>query len=245
MAAFELAVQDPDGVAVAARIGADRVELCTALAIGGVTPSAALIESAVAVPLGPPVHVLVRPRGGGFTYDEAEVALTVRDAAHAVRLGAAGVVVGGVRDGRVDEELVRRVRDAVGGRPVTFHRAFDVLPEQERALEQLVALGVRRVLTSGGADAAGDALPRLAALAAIAGDRIEVMAGSGVRADLVPDLLATGVHAVHASAKRLVEEGDGVALGSASGPGRLMREVTDEAEARRIAIAVRGAEASA
>src|SRR5690242_13232134 len=108
MVAFELAVQDAHGVAVAARLAVDRIELCSALPLGGVTPSLGFVEAAVGTPGMPAVHVLVRPRPGGFDYDAAEVATIVADVRHAVRAGAAGVVVGGVRGGKVDAELTAR-----------------------------------------------------------------------------------------------------------------------------------------
>lgn len=244
MIAFELAVQDLDGIAVAARVGADRIELCSALAVGGVTPSTALVEAAVGAPGVPPVHVLVRPRAAGFEYTPDEVALAVREVAHVVRAGASGVVIGGTRNGRVDEALVRASVDAAEGREVTFHRAFDTVDDLDAALETLVTLGVARILTSGGADRADQAVPVLARLAAAAGDRLDVMAGSGVTAGTVPALVGAGVHAVHASAKRLVHEGVGVALGSAASDGAVTREVTDEAEARRILAAIRTAHGS-
>src|ERR1700712_3660774 len=103
MVDFELAVQDVHGLTVAARLRVDRIELCSALPVGGLTPSLGLIETAVATPGMPPVHVLVRPRPGGFGYEPDEVALILRDARHALAAGAAGVVVGGVRSGRVDD----------------------------------------------------------------------------------------------------------------------------------------------
>ncbi len=230
--AFELAVQDPHGVAVAARLGVDRVELCAALPLGGVTPSRALIELAAAG--GPPAHVLVRPRPGGFDYEPQEASLIVADVRHALAAGAAGVVVGGVRDGVVDDDLTGRVVDAAAGAPVTFHRAFDTLADPAAAVETLVKLGVRRILTAAGPTTVGDALPALAALVRTAAGRIEIMAGGGVRPALVGPLLRTGVDAVHASAKRVVAETSGVTLGSAAPVGGSGRETTDEREAARI-----------
>ena len=235
--AFELAVQDPEGIAIAARLGVDRIELCSALPLGGVTPSLALIEAATAA--GVPVHVLVRPRPGGFEYTPDEAGIIVRDVRHARAAGAAGVVIGGVRDGRVDDDLVRRVIDASDGGTVTFHRAFDTLPDPGAALDELVALGVHRVLTSGGRTSAADSLPGLADLAKTAAGRIEIMAGGGIRPDLVEAIVGTGVDAVHASAKRIVADASGVELGTAS-PGGTGWETTDEAEAGRILTALRG-----
>lgn len=228
MVAFELAVQDAYGLAVAARAGVDRIELCSALPLGGVTPSLGFIEAAVATPGIPPVHVLVRPRPGGFEYSPDEVATTLSDVRHAIAAGASGVVIGGVREGRVDVDLVSRIVDT--GAEVTFHRAFDTLASPGEAIDDLVELGVRRILTSAGATSVADALPALARLVTEAAGRIEVMAGGGVRPEVVAAIVRTGVPAVHASAKRTLPGSGGVSLGTADAG----RETTDEAEVARI-----------
>ncbi len=229
MIAFELAVQDAPGLRIATRSGVDRVELCSALALGGVTPSFALIEAAVSTPEAPPAHVLVRPRTGDFDYSPDEVALIVRDVEHAVAAGAAGVVIGGVRAGRLDEALVERVVEAAGGASVTFHRAFDLLAEPEKAIEALHALGVRRVLTAGGPTTVGDDLPALARLVAAADGRLEIM-----------PLVRLGVAAVHASAKHTVPDAAALTLGTAA-QGQSGRETTDEHEVARMLAALRAA----
>lgn len=238
---LEIAVQDPEGVAAAVAGGADRVELAAALALGGLTPSPGLTAAAVAA--GIPVHVLVRPRDGGFAYTSAEKALLLDDVRRALDLGARGVVVGSVMDDAVDAALVAAVRRAVGTGEVTFHRAFDTLANRAAALEQLVDLGVDRILTSGGASRAADACDELARLVERSAGRIQVMAGAGVDADCVGDLLATGVAAVHASAKGTVHEVQAVRLGSAAGAGASTREVTDEAQVRALRAAVDAANA--
>jgi copper homeostasis protein len=239
MVAFELAVQDTHGLAVAARLGADRIELCSALPLGGVTPSLAFIEAAVGTAGIPPVHVLVRPRPGGFEYSRGEADLIVRDVRHAVGAGAAGVVVGALRDGRVDAELIGRIVELAP--EVTFHRAFDTLAEPHAALELLADLKVRRVLTSAGAARVADALGVLAGLVAAAGGRIEIMAGGGVLPSAVAGIVRTGVDAVHASAKGVVADQVGVSLGTAAPAGESGRETTDEDEAVRVIAALRAA----
>ena len=231
MVAFELAVQDAHGLAVAARLAVDRIELCSALPLGGVTPSVGLIEAAVGTAGMPPVHPLVRPRPGGFEYEPAEVAVILSDVRHALASGAAGVVIGGLRGGKVDASLVERVVEAAAGAEVTFHRAFDNLHDPYAGIDELVRLGVRRILTSAGAAQVAQALPALAKLVAAAAGRIEIMAGGGVRPDVVGAIVETGVTAVHASAKRVVHDAAGVSLGTADSAGR---ETTDEGEARRI-----------
>ena len=241
--ALELAVQDPAGVRVAREVGAARVELAQALALGGLTPSAATIELALdeAGDGGPEVHVLVRPRAGGFQYDADEIAVSVRDVERAAEAGAAGVVIGALdRSGALDIDTMTRLRDAAGGASVTLHRAIDVTADPLAALEEAVALGLRRVLTSGGASTAIDGIATLRAMVAAANGRIEIMAGSGVSADNAAALAGAGVDALHFSAKRTVL-GDGAAgtdvrMGSAT-DGVGGHEVTN----REAAFAVRAA----
>lgn len=236
---MELAVQDPAGVRIATEVGAARVELATALALGGLTPSQAAVELAVetAGDTGPEVHVLIRPRAGGFHYDADELAVAERDVRLALASGATGVVIGTLDDeGRLDIDAMTRLRDAAGGASVTLHRAIDVTADPVATLSAARSLGLRRVLTSGGASAAIDGIDMLRALVAAAEGEIEIMAGSGVDAATAPALAAIGVDALHFSAKRAVREDGGVRMGSASdGVGGY--EVTD----RDIAFGVRTA----
>jgi copper homeostasis protein len=241
MVAFELAVQDTHGLEVAARLGVDRIELCSALPLGGVTPSLAFIESAVATPGMPPVHVLVRPRLGGFDYADEEIDLIVRDIRHALGAGAAGVVIGGTRAGLVDADLVKRAVAAAEGSSVTFHKAFDTLATPAAAIDTLVDLGVQRILTSAGPTTVADALPALAALVVAAAGRIEIMAGGGVHPGIVDAIVRTGVPAVHASAKHTIPDSVEVALGAAAPAGGTGRETTDEQEVGRYLKALRAA----
>lgn len=238
--ALELAVQDPAGVRVAREIGAARVELAQALALGGLTPSPATLELAreAAGENGPEIHVLIRPRAGGFHYDSDEIALAVRDIEWAIANGADGVVVGALdASGALDVDAMARLRDAAGEASVTLHRAIDVTADPTVTLERAIDLGLRRVLTSGGASTAIEGVDTLRALVAVADGRIEIMAGSGVVAGSASALVATGVDALHFSAKRAVAgDGPGVRMGSASdGVGGY--EITD----RIAAFAVREA----
>jgi copper homeostasis protein len=205
----EACVDSVASAVAAERGGAHRLELCDALFDGGTTPSAGMIASckeAVAIP----VFVIIRPRGGGFVYSDAERDVMRRDVVAARELGADGVVIGGLRsDGTVDTDLVRLLRDAARELPVTFHRAFDLTPDLERALEALVAAGLQRVLTSGGAPTAIEGAEVLASLVRQAGARITVMAGGGVREENVLELVrVSGVREVHVRLTRLTR-GDG------------------------------------
>ncbi|WDH78526.1 copper homeostasis protein CutC [Microbacterium esteraromaticum] len=217
--ALELAIQDPAGMRIAREAGAARVELTQALALGGLTPSQATIEitSEVAGEDGPEVHALVRSRAGDFHYDADEIALMARDVRLALAAGAHGVVVGCQSDdGALNREGLARLVDAAAGAPVTLHRVIDTTPDPIAALRTARELGIRRVLTSGGASRAVDGVDVLRALVAEADGGIEVMAGSGITASDVVAIAATGVDAVHFSAKRTVTADGGVRLGSAS-----------------------------
>ncbi|WP_182112851.1 copper homeostasis protein CutC [Actinotalea sp. JY-7876] len=222
--AVEVAVQDAPGARVALAAGADRVELCAGLAAtGGLSPTPAAVAAVADVGL--PVHVLVRPRAGGFVHDDDERRLLVAEVRDALAAGATGVVVGALTaGGAVDEPAVAALVAAADGAPVTFHRALDVVVDREDALERLVGLGVARVLTSGGAPRAGDGVDALSALVRAAAGRIEVMAGGGVVPRDVPRLLAAGVDAVHLSARGQAEDRGPVGPGGGAGGGR---DVTD------------------
>lgn len=234
--AIEIAVQDLEGVRIALDCGADRVELCSALGVGGLTPSAAMIELAagLAVDAGRSdfVHVLVRPRAGGFVYSLDERAVIVRDIQRLRQLGAAGAVVGLLDDsGRVDLSGVAELVDAAGPLTVTFHRAIDVAEDAVAAVPRLAAAGVRRILTSGTERRAVDGASALREMVRRAAGGIQVMAGGGVHADQVAAIAATGVDAVHLSARRIV-------TGQASGPGGGYPEYqATDADAVRAVIA--------
>ena len=187
------------GAALAAEAGgAARVELCSDLDAGGVTPSAGLIHAA-ASGLRIPVFVLIRARPGGFVFSEAERELMRHEVAVSRALGAGGVVVGGLTAaGDVDEILVSELLRAATPLPVTFHRAFDMAREPQVALERLIALGVGGVLTSGQALTAVEGAELIAALVHQAAGRIGIVAGGGVRAHNVEEVVRrTGVTEVH------------------------------------------------
>lgn len=223
---------------IAGEVGAARVELTAALALGGLTPSPATVELALEAArlAGVEVHVLVRPRAGDFHYTDDEIAVVERDIRWVVGAGADGVVIGALdAHGLLDLAVMSQLRDAAGAASVTLHRAIDVTPDPLATLRAARDLGLRRVLTSGGASTAIDGIDTLRALAAAA-NGIEVMAGSGVDARSAVALAETGVDALHFSAKRTVAAAGGVRLGSAAdGVGGY--EVTD----REAAFAVRAA----
>lgn len=203
MTAVEIAVQDAAGAKVARELDADRIELCSALALGGLTPSRGLID--VALEVGPEVHVLIRPRAGGFVYCRAELELMRRDIRAATASGAAGVVVGALTEvGTVDGEAVDSFVEAAGGAEVTFHRAIDVAADIFAAAQSLVGRGVRRILTSGGAVSADAGRGVLTELVHRYGARVQIQAGAGIGPDNARRVADTGVAAVHFSATRSI-----------------------------------------
>lgn len=238
--ALELAVQDTAGVRIAREVGAARVELTQALPLGGLTPSQATIELAreAAGDNGPEIHVLIRPRAGGFHYDADEMIVSERDVRHAITAGAHGVVIGCLdAQGALDRDAVARLRDAAGAASVSLHRAIDMTADPVATLAAVRELGLRRVLTSGGASAAIDGIDTLRRLVEAAEGQVEIMAGSGVNASNAAALAAAGVDALHFSAKRTVSENGGVRLGSAAdGVGGY--DVTDLAAAQALLAAI-------
>lgn len=194
----EVCVQTPASAEAAQRAGADRIELCAALEVGGVTPGAGLLR-AVRARVGLPLHVLVRPRSGDFVYAPAELEAMLGDIAEARRAGADGVVLGVLApDGTVARESCARLVEAAGPLAVTFHRAFDATRDSGEALETLADVGVGRVLTSGGAPTAAQGASALSRLVQAAGQRLTILAAGTIRADGVTGLVeATGLRELH------------------------------------------------
>jgi copper homeostasis protein len=201
MRLLEVCVDDVAGLEAAVQGGADRIELCSSLEVGGLTASAGLM--AEAGKLAVPVVALIRPRGGGFVYSEAEVRVMLRDIDLAAELGLAGVAIGALTSERtLDLAMLRRLAWHAEGLQLTLHRAFDLVRDPAAALEEAIALGFHRVLTSGGALKAPAGAAQLASLVERSRGRIRILAGSGITAGNVQELLSsTGVHEVHASCR--------------------------------------------
>ena len=205
MIKLELSTDSVDGAVAADSLGVQRIELCSAGALGGLTPGPGLLDRVLAR-VRTEVHVLIRPREGGFRYGPGEVDVMLADVAHAVSAGAAGVVVGALTSGdELDVPVLRELVAAADGRVVTFHRALDVCAEPVAAVETLAELGFSRVLTSGRAVRAVDGVALLAALVAAAGDSLAVMACGGIRPHNARAVVeATGVRDLHAAPRRAV-----------------------------------------
>ena len=185
----EAAVESLEGALAAESAGADRIELCVNLDSGGTTPGKTLIEDVVRG-VHVPVFVLIRPRAGDFVYTRPEIEAMIREIALARSSGVAGIVTGALdTDRTVDVEHTSALVKAAGGLPVTFHRAFDSTPNLTDALEQVIAGGASRVLTSGGAATAHEGAAAIASLVDQAGRRISILAGGGIRAHNVRDVI--------------------------------------------------------
>ena len=199
---LEVCCGDMQSVLAAKEGGADRIELCRALEVDGLTPSAEMMAEAIG--LGIPVQVLIRPREGDFVYDEAEVETMLKEIRLAKRLGANGVVIGALKsDGSIDEETIRRLVSEATGLSITFHRAFDVCSQPSEALEQIVSLGCHRLLTSGQAPSAEQGIPLIKRLVEQSGGRLIIMPGAGVNQENARRILSeTGAHEIHGSLRR-------------------------------------------
>lgn len=236
---LEVCAGDLESVRAAADGGAARVELCSALGEGGVTPSIGFIRQALLVP-GLRVHVLIRPRGGDFLYTPEEVNAMVADIEACRESGAHGVVIGALTpDGDIDLPSCRRMIEAAGEMSVTFHRAFDLCRNPEEALDTIIELGCDRLLTSGQAATALEGTPLLRRLHDRAAGRLVILAGGGVTPDNAADILiGSGTNEVHASARAGVTSPmryrkEGVAMG-APGSDEYSRKVTSPAIVAKI-----------
>ncbi len=228
---LEVCAGDLESVEAAAPGGAGRVELCSALADGGVTPSIGFLRRALMVP-GLKVHVLIRPRGGDFLYTPAEVDAMTDDIVAAREAGAHGVVIGALTaDGDIDMEACRRMAEAAAGMNITFHRAFDLCRDPFEALEQIISLGCNRILTSGQAPSALEGTELLRSLNERAAGRLTILAGGGVSPENAAEILRrSGTHEIHASARHTISSPmryrkPGIAMG-APGTDEYARKVT-------------------
>jgi copper homeostasis protein len=240
---IEVCVDSAASAIAAERGGAGRIELCGSLIEGGITPSGGLIEltrASVSLPL----HVMIRPRGGDFLYDAREFETMRRDIAHAQLLGANGVVFG-ILDthGAVDVDRTRRLVELARPLAVTFHRAFDMTADLFRALEDMCAAGVDRVLTSGGEPTSLQGCAVIAQLVKKAQRRIVIMPGSGIKPENAAALVReTGAEEIHVGLRSsapspMLYRNPRVSMGSV--PDReYQRYVVREEDVRRLRAAL-------
>lgn len=205
---LECCVDSVESALIAAQNGADRLELCSNLVIGGTTPSLSLYNR-IREQINIPIHILIRPRFGDFLYSEEELQVILGDIRLFAENKADGIVIGCLApDGSLDVEAMKRLTDAAHGMSVTLHRAFDMCRDPYEALEQARELGIRSVLTSGQADSCQHGIPLLNSLHEKAGQNLHILAGAGINADTVSILLReTSLTHFHMSGKRIVQSG--------------------------------------
>jgi copper homeostasis protein len=205
MRILEVCVDSVASAVQAEEGGADRLELCADLVVGGVTPTLSLYER-VREKVKIPIHVLLRPRFGDFLYDEEEFEVLRRQARAARQAGADALVIGCLTpQGRLCIEQMERLMEEAGGKPVTLHRAFDMCSDLDQALEDAKKLGIHTILTSGGQASAQAGMETLARLQKAAGT-LSIMAGAGIEAGAIRKLLRHAeLSAFHMSGKRIVE----------------------------------------
>ena len=185
--------------------GAYRIELCQALGEGGTTPSAAAIEYCVNE-LNLHTRVLIRPRGGNFVYNDAEMRVILRDIELAKKLGAHAVVIGFLTpEGDIDVVKTRMAVDAANGMGITFHRAFDECSNPEEALEQIIDCGCHKLLTSGCKPTAWEGREMLQKIVRQSAGRIDIIAASGIVPENASQIIeTTGVNEIHGSCKKTI-----------------------------------------
>lgn len=214
--------------------GAHRIELCESLETGGLTPSAGILSLA-RERLNIPVHVLIRPRNGDYCYDEACVEVMRRDIAFVQSLGFEGIVIGALQpDGALDTTVLDQLLEVAGNMSVTFHRAFDVADNPFSLTEKLIERGIERILTSGRQPTAMEGYDFIAQMQQNFGNKIKIMAGSGINSGNIISLLRhTGVKECHLSARRVIQ-GNLVPHTFSKLKNELVRFETDPDEVRKI-----------
>lgn len=232
----EVCVDTVEGMAEAIRGGAGRIELCSALEVGGLTPSVGMMRRAAGA--GVPIFAMIRPRSGHFVWSPDEIALMETDIEAAHRAGMQGVVLGASRpDGRLDTDVLGLLIGRSAGMGLTLNRCFDLAPDFSDALEQAIDLGFHRILTSGGERTAVEGAERLGRLMLQARDRIIIMPGAGVSAETMGSFHGMPLREVHSSCSiPVVGAGKVVDFGFSPRVGRR----TDGARLRNLRVALTG-----
>lgn len=200
----EVCVTSVRSIENAYRAGADRVELCSALGVGGITPSIGLLEQAVKLNK-LPIHCLIRPREGHFIYDAKEIAVIESDIINAKRVGCSGVVIGVLTpEFNIDIPLLKRWVEMASPMHLTFHRAFDVVAHPEKALQELIALGFHTVLTAGQEEKAESGIENLIQWHQKFGHKISIMPGSGINPSNCEQFKKAGFPAIHLSGLKVL-----------------------------------------
>lgn len=219
MPLLEVCVDESAGLAAAVAGGADRIELCSALGIGGLTPSQGFMREAAQC--GVKCRAMIRPRGGDFIFDRREISVMCADIAAAREVGLEGVVIGAATDKKtLDLPTLQKLIAAAGAMELTLHRVVDTLHDPVAAVADAARLGFDTILSSGGAPTALDGHATLRRMHQSAGAGLTIMAGSGVDVASVPVLAAQGLRAFHASCSAALAAQEEDPLGFAAGRGK-------------------------
>lgn len=203
-ATLEICVDTPGDFDLALAAGVDRIELCSALGLGGLTPTPGLIRHAASSPV--PVYAMIRPRAGNFCFSNSEVDVMMDEIQHVRDAGLAGVVLGASDGhGALDEPVLSVLCQAAQGLGQTLHRVVDTITDPVTAVLTAQKLGFERILTSGGAPKAIEGQAVIGRMIETASNDIEIMAGSGVLGAVVPDLWAVGVRSFHGSCSQVLD----------------------------------------
>ena len=223
--------------------GADRVELNSALFLGGLTPSVGELETAVKSTSKIKIVTMVRPRSGGFCYTEKEFDTMLFDAENLLANGSDGIVFGFLHsDGTVDLDRCRKMMEIIGGKDAVFHRAFDVVPDWRREMEALIDLGVRRILTSGQRKNALEGKETIREMIEYAAGRIEILPGAGIRDYNVRELIDfTGCSQVHMSKRKKCDDmsvcaNKEICFGNPAAPEEFSFEMIDSVGLKKVII---------
>lgn len=239
---LEISVDGVEKAVAAERGGADRIELCADLSVGGLTPSRELLR-AVREKVHIPVYSMIRPRAGNFVYSDVEFTEMERSIAVATECGMDGIVLGILKKNRrVDMARTRRLVDLARPLPVTFHRAFDEVMDFTRALEAVIQTGAARILTSAGARTALQGAPKLAELVAAARDRVSGL-GSPVQPDRI--IIIPGAGITHSNIAKVVEQTGAIEFHAGLGsvlPYSSRDFAAFESEVRKLADQLKGRE---
>lgn len=205
----EICVGTLEAARIVSKQQIDRIETCIALEQGGLTPSKAMV-SWIQNTFHLEQHALIRVRAGGFVYNYDEIVVMRDQILELKDTGITGLVVGALtKDFKLNMEALETWKRTAPNIDFTFHRAFDNVDDWRTAMDQLVKLGFKRILTSGSDLSVAHGMNRLRELVSYANGRIEIMAGGGVKEELIPELKSAGVHAIHFSgtSKVTVESG--------------------------------------
>ncbi len=215
---FEICADSYEAVVLAKKYKVQRVELCSALSLGGLTPSIGLVEKCAEIE-DVEIHVMIRHKEGGFVYSSDDIEIMESDIINAIEAGAKGVVFGCLNpDNEIDikqNKLLYKLAKRLG-LEVTFHRAFDFCVSPQRSLEEIIEIGFDRILSSGQKNTAEDGIPLLSELVKLANGRIQIMAGSGINAVNALNIANTNVDALHFTSHMKSSENNDDGMGKQS-----------------------------